>query len=317
MGTTSIQFDYEYIINALTQKLIRDLWWDDSLEKFSRKFLRRSIAKGTKPIVGIGLGESSENKQVLHFLSTLDPEDLHMQDILSAEGWDELQFEITKTGPILAAGKVAPTERAQGGDSIQREDGATGTFGCLVDDNSGSVILTCLHVLATLDDQRKKREILWSGHRIGVSHTFEPIVLGPDGNNEVDAGLCKPDDQKIVTTGLRRLGRISGSLRNPPFGLRVKKAGAASGITEGAIWLKNLSAAVAFEGGHQAIFLNQLGIMGAGKHDRFAIQGDSGALVVNENNVAVGLLSAVSGGIDLAYANPIETVFSKLVIRLA
>ena len=309
-------YDYNYIIKALTDKLIRNLWNDENLRRFAQRFLRRSTSHRMKPIVGIGLGESQDAKQVLHFLSTVDPEHLLMQEILSAEGLDDVRFEVTNTGPIVAAGKVDVGKKAQGGDLIQRRDGPAGTFGCLVDDASGSCILTCHHVLASIDEQRAKREIMWSGHRIGITHTMEPIVPGPNGNNEIDAALCKPDDLNTVARGLRRLGPIVGSVRNPPFGLKVKKEGAASGITEGAIRLKSLSAAVAFDGGHEAIFINQVGIIGS-TSDRFAMQGDSGSVIVNDSNSAVGLLSAVSSGIDLAYASPIETVFAKLVVRLS
>jgi hypothetical protein len=306
--------DYLYIINALTTKLIRNLWDRENLEQFTRKFVRRPVI-GLRPIVGIGLDEAEGSTKV-RFLSTVDPDNLKMEEFLSEEGFGFLEFGITNTGPISAASKVVKAERkAQGGDEIQRKDGTAGTFGCMVDHSSGSAILTCQHVLSSLGDQKIGGEVMWSGRRVGVVQAIQPIVMGATGANEIDAALCKPDNLDIVTNGVRNLGSIAGSVSDPAFGLRVRKEGAASGVTTGAIRLKNVSAAILFPEGIEAIFINQLGIIGSTK-DRFAIQGDSGALLLDERNSAVGLLCAVSSGIDLTYASPIGTVITKLAIRL-
>ena len=319
MGGPALAHDYGYIIDALTSKLIRNLWDEDNLKKFTGTFLHRPAPRGTRPIVGIGLAQSDGPLGILQFLSTVQPEDIDMKQFLLSEGL-LVPFQLMNTGPILAATSLrsrlspGPSETARGGDEIRRRDGPTGTFGCLVDHASGSAILTCHHVLASVKEQQARNEVMWSGHRIGMAQTFEPIVLGANGTNEIDAALCKPDDVKSVSAGLRTLGAVSGYLPDPPFGLPVKKEGAASGVTSGAIRLKKLSAAVMFEGGDEAVFVNQLGIIGSDK-GRFAVQGDSGAVIINEKNSLVGLLSAVSAGVDLAYASPIEPVVRKLVIR--
>lgn len=49
---------------------------------------------------------------------------------------------------------------------------------------------------------------------------------------------------------------------------------------------------------------------------RFAEQGDSGSLVIDEENRAVGLLFATASGVDIAYANPISKVLNYFDVQL-
>jgi hypothetical protein len=314
---SAYDYDYDYILKHLVKELLRDLWDDEIRRKFLAKFVRGPIEEGARPFVGIGMGESKDSKRTqLQFLSTIDGARLRIKELLSTWDWGDVRFEVMNTGRILAAATTGTvSKRAQGGDAIQRKGGQSGTFGCLVDGSFGSGILTCHHVLVLSINNKQKHEILWSGRRIGLLETLEPLVLGPNGDNKIDAAVCKPDNLSAVAPGLRNLGLISGYVANPVFGLKVKKEGAASGITEGAVRLKNLSTIVGFEDGDEAIFTDQLGIIGT-KSRHFATQGDSGAVIIDDNSSPVGLLSAVAEQIDLTFANPIEAVFRTLQVRL-
>jgi hypothetical protein len=112
------------------------------------------------------------------------------------------------------------------------------------------------------------------------------------------------------------LGKLTGVIADPAFALSVRKEGRQTKVTEGILNLKNVSHTVLFANGQRARFDNQLGINGTGESD-FAEQGDSGALVVDEQGSAVGLLYAVASGIDLAFASPIGAVLGGLGIELA
>jgi hypothetical protein len=311
-------YDYDYILKHLVKGLLRDLWDDKARKKFLARYVSGPVEPGVKPIVGIGISESRDSKRAqLQFLSTIDGARLDIKEFLSTLDWGDVRFEVTKTGRILAVAKTATvSKRSQGGDAIQSAGGQGGTFGCLVDGSFGSGILTCHHVLAPSINDKRKYEILCSGRRIGLLERLEPIALGPDGDNRVDAAICKPDALSTVAPGLRTLGRISGYQQDPTFGLRVKKEGAASGITEGAVRVKNLSTVVAFSNGDEAIFTDQLGIIGANSRQHFATQGDSGSVIINDNGSAIGLLFAVAAATDFTFANPIEAVFRTLQVKL-
>lgn len=152
--------------------------------------------------------------------------------------------------------------------------------------------------------------------RIGTLERLKSINLDPTAENNIDAALCKPDDVSMIRPGLRRLGNLSGYVAAPTLRLRVSKDGAATGVTRGVIRQKNVSTIITYDTGDEAYFVGQLGIVGINNGGHFAAQGDSGAIVIDENNSPVGLLFAVCEGIDLAYANPIEPVFKDLGVRL-
>jgi len=90
--------------------------------------------------------------------------------------------------------------------------------------------------------------------------------------------------------------------------LEVKKSGRTSGITQERIVSLSATMRVSLNPGESAIFYDQI-IAGP-----MAQPGDSGALVVDERQKAVGLLFA---GSELAsIINPIETVLKLLKIEL-
>jgi hypothetical protein len=327
IGGTGSAYDYVYIQEYLSDRLLRGLWDLGVRKAFVDEFVEAPfpVDSSKRPVVGIGIGTGENREQSrLEFLSTIDGKYLQIEKLLSENKLDGIDFTVIKTGRIMAA-----SIKAQGGDPIKRRGGPQGTFGCLVEEAKtfgSEYILSCHHVLASLNKGEKmKDEILYptstasseNGSRIGVLWESARIDLGPQANNIVDAALCKPDDVLMVDPGIRHLGPVSGYVASPDFGLRVRKEGAATGVTIGVIRLKNISTIVTYDTGEEALFMGQLGIFGAEGVAHFARQGDSGALVINENNSAVGLLFAVSEDVDLAYANPIEPVFQKLGVALS
>ena len=79
--------------------------------------------------------------------------------------------------------------------------------------------------------------------------------------------------------------------------------------------MKHVGILVTYASGDDAIFEEQLGIIGAGSAN-FALQGDSGAVVVDSQMRAIGLLSTVAEGVDVTYANPIGAVLDALEVSL-
>jgi hypothetical protein len=313
-------FDLKYIVADLTTTLLRDLWDYGKRAKFLGRFASPAVDPGTTPFVGIGLGGSEGSAKILHFLTTVDGNLLYIKEFLSSRNWGGIHFEVIKTGRIIAGASNLPEtvhNKARGGDRIERKDGVSGTLGCLVErQNGGTVGLSCHHVLTPVTGRAVGEEIYWSGLRLGTLVEADPLVLGAHGDNKIDAALIRPDKLDAITPGLRELGKIANSVADPDLGTKVKKIGAASGVSFGAIRLKSASIKLAFDTGVEAVFTDQLGIIGTSHKQDFAMQGDSGAIVVNDNNSAVGLLFGVSEGTDLAFANPIDTVLRRLAVRI-
>jgi hypothetical protein len=313
-------YDYPGIQKYLAGKLLRELWSEDRRREFFTKFVTSPVPADATvpPIVGVGISET-ENGGVpqLEFLSTLPAERLRIRELLFQKGWEGIRFNIRNTGRILACSRPL-----QGGDPVGLKGGPTGTFGCLVADpyaygERHTYILSCNHVLASLNRGQPMVDEIWSqGTRVGHLARYKKIVFGPDGSNQVDAALCRPDDLMQTSPELRRLRKLTGRVAKPALNIQVRKEGYATGLTHGSLLMKDLSHTVWYDDGQQALFEGQLAIIGASGSGRFAGQGDSGAVVVDAANAAVGLLSSVSKGIDISFVNPIAAVLEQLEVIL-
>lgn len=105
--------------------------------------------------------------------------------------------------------------------------------------------------------------------------------------NLVDAALARPLNPRLISREILELGEIKGS-REPDLGLRVRKSGRTTGVTEGEIQVVDATIKAIYSEDATATFTDQIltGKMGAG--------GDSGSVLVDEEMNAVGLLFAGS-----------------------
>lgn len=140
--------------------------------------------------------------------------------------------------------------------------------------------------------------------------TFEPPVPRASHNNLVDAAIAEGQfhdlDREIYWAGYVRGWRRKV---NVGVGLRVRKTGRTTNFTTGRITAINATVDVNYGGGLVARFRDQIVTtnMSAG--------GDSGSLILTEDNVAVGLLFA---GSSLAtIANQFENVRALLRVEVA
>lgn len=125
--------------------------------------------------------------------------------------------------------------------------------------------------------------------------------------NLVDCALAAPLDEALVSPEILGIGVPSGTAR-AELGMRVRKSGRTTGLTEGVIEQVDVTVDVAM-GERTARFSDQLlaGAMSAG--------GDSGSLAVDDAGRAVGLLFA--GSETTTLFNRIENVFAALQVTLA
>jgi hypothetical protein len=233
--------------------------------------------------------------------------------------------ESPKLVPISNAGVPQFCGRpAQGGESISaahiRE---TGTVACQVNDTQGqSYLLGCSHVLAASPHPKPGDEIWQPGRddggtarsKIGTLFDYEPIRLGK--RNTFDAALCVPTQAPDIKPGVVKLGKITGVRSHPKFDITVHGYGRKSKVTTGALRIKKICVAMPWKSG-KAVFKDQYGIIGLTRGRTFAQEGDSGMLVVDDQNQAIGMLFAIASGVNLAYVNPIVPILQRFKVTIA
>lgn len=206
---------------------------------------------------------------------------------------------------------------------------STGTLGSFVVDGDDEVcILSNNHVLASSNAGRRGDPILQPGtadggaegarHHVGWLKRFVP--LSTLAGNRVDAAIavlradvehCPGDHVGQPLVGVRPGTALPGT--------PVWKVGRTTAVTFGrvrAFALDNLRVAY---GAVEYEFDDQLEIVGT--RGLFSRRGDSGSLVLDDQNGAVGLLFAGSqtggpGGVGVTYVNPISAVLEALAVEL-
>jgi hypothetical protein len=204
-----------------------------------------------------------------------------------------------------------------------------GTLGAFVRDrDTGTVqILSSNHVLANLNTAQADDDILQPGK---YDNGTDPADLVASFTRCFQIDFQQPNliDCAIAAVGggvgidsssLDSLGALAG-LRATPLvgGERVRKVGRTTGVTSGTVLSTDINNVEVDYGAQSATFDAQIEIQG--DNGLFSDGGDSGSLVIDENNYAVGLLCSgsdqpISGG-QLSYANPIGIVLNALRVDL-
>lgn len=238
----------------------------------------------------------------------------------------EFKFDVAirPTGRILFAQRERP---AMGGDSIGHSRGASGTFGCTVTDGQGrTLILSCNHVLADLNRARRGDDILQPGiqhggrasDRIGELTNYVPLAIDGQTANTVDAAVAVVDHPAEVNAGVRAIGPLAGTQPPPPpKRAAVFKQGVATGWTSGRVVFRKAEVPFTHAGtGTDVIMADQYGIIGTA--GRFSDQGDSGAVVIDEQSQVVAMVIGVAEEEDanVTFATPIGTVLHALQVNL-
>lgn len=141
---------------------------------------------------------------------------------------------------------------------------------------------------------------------VGSQTRLEAISIQA-ATNLVDAALAKPTSVSNVRPDILGIGNVLGTI-DAALGMKVKKSGRTTGVTQGEIIQTNVTVNVQYGGGKIATFTDQLmaGAMSQG--------GDSGSTVLDNSNRIVGLLFA--GSETTTIMNRIGNVFSALGVTL-
>jgi hypothetical protein len=213
---------------------------------------------------------------------------------------------------------------------IGKEKGCfSGTLGSMVQDADGNqYILSNNHVLAD-QNRAKPGQLIVQPGRVDVAclksqndavATFSRTVnlkFG-GGTNNVDAAIAavEPGD---VSPEILFIGKTSATPATPTIGLAVQKMGRTSCVTVGVIDALDVNVTVNYSDTKKpklATFVDQILIVGVAPTPEFGIPGDSGSLILNQEDcpAPVALLFAGSG--DYTIANHLSDVLSALDVTM-
>ncbi|MGA7204694.1 MAG: hypothetical protein WBX27_08710 [Specibacter sp.] len=196
----------------------------------------------------------------------------------------------------------------QGGADL-RVGNFAGTLGCIVRDMSDKT--TCLlsnqHVLdnvgTTVYVQKND-----ACHKVGYTKRTAQT-------STVDAAIASILDGIATSASIAEIGNVAGSrsVTWQDIGKTVRKMGRTTGLRYGTINGMNYQGTTSLGGPTQSqVIIVPL----ASKNSEFAAPGDSGSVIVDENNFVVALLWGKSQVGETVYANKIENVMSALNIEI-
>ncbi len=231
-----------------------------------------------------------------------------------------------KSRPLVTPRPADPhlvTERrpVAGGFSISHYDFPIGTVAVGVQDlwTGARCVLSCNHVLGRLGhghvgDATVQPAIDDGGinpvDAVGALLRWVPLYLR-GAPNWADAAIaaCAPDD---VTAHVHGIGPIheSACASTVSPGDVVTKVGRSSGLTKGKVVMTDTSVnpnykALGFD--ESVLFMDQIVV------DIHAEYGDSGSLLLDKDNRAIGLLF---GGVKYSWFNPFRAIEYLLAVRL-
>ena len=226
----------------------------------------------------------------------------------------------TEAGPIEPpiGPRPAPIGVSTGHPNI-----TAGTIGCRVKDSAGNVFaLSNNHVYADENRASIGDNVLQPGpsdggenprDAIGTLHAFEPINFHRRASNTIDAAIALTSTDMVgnATPTLGGYGTPSSTTVSAYIGLGVQKYGRTTFLTSGEITAINATVRVGYDSG-TARFINQIIIEPGG----FSAGGDSGSLIVtdDDNCNPVGLLFAGSSIVTIA--NPIDAVLDRFGVSV-
>jgi hypothetical protein len=219
----------------------------------------------------------------------------------------------------------------QPGSSVGHFQITAGTIGAIAKQRKPNrdVILSNNHVLANENNAKVGDAILQQGAIDGgkrpkdaVAKLTKWVDLMPSRANLLDAAIAGVTKSiEIDPLNYEGIGTLAGVRSAPLFpGMAVAKAGRTTGVTRGRISAIELDKVVVEYDLGLLSFDDQVEIESTGS-SAFSAGGDSGSLILDEENRGCALLFAGSetggsNGRGLTYANPIAIVLKKLAIEL-
>jgi hypothetical protein len=327
------------IASAFEKSRIRPLWESTSDSSFGIHAVEESMF-GPENIVGVGIGEKSSGGIttgelcIKVFTEVKAHPDWVSEECIVPDIWEGSRIDVEAIGPVEAFGMspgfnapngyLNPRQRFRsplfGGVSIGQYPLVTaGTLGCLCTSaelNEPVLMLSNNHVLAATNNAKNGDLIIQparydNGKPPGdtVAQLFDFVPIAFEGkDNYVDAALAKPDKKIKLSPEIQGIGKIREVVGGVEVNTRVKKMGRTTHLTLGTTKSVGGTYRVSYGPAGKAILKDQILITGSNSTP-FSAGGDSGSLVLDQRNRALGLLFA--GTPSHSIANPIITVLSK------
>ncbi|ACT33726.1 hypothetical protein G8S49_11445 [Clostridium botulinum C] len=280
-----------------------------------------------KNVVGLGLGYKVKNGFYTNqlcvqvFVSRKFPKNqLNSNDIIPLI-YKGIQTDVKETGYFKACFLNKRIRPVLGGYSISTNmnDQISGTAGCVVTNGVSKFVLSTNHVLANLNMLPMKTPIIqpayiYRGHTptdtIATLHKFIPLRFikreeQPTNLTDCALGLLVKTD--IMSDNIAFIGKIT-CVKSPKLGSHVRKVGETSELTQGTITSINATFTVGYITGKVALFKDQI------ITTHMAQNGDSGSILVDDNNCALGLLFSTS--LNNTAFNRLSTVLDQLDAKL-
>lgn len=241
---------------------------------------------------------------------------------------DAVELEIEYVGLVRAHATPAYVRHdtpARPGDAIGPAfaEGGTGTFGCVVlprEAPKRPCILSAAHVLAP-DGELPGSAVHFpslklqgdrAARRLGtLLRAVQPVLGVGNFGNVVDAAIATVDDPASVDAAIHLIGAPRGVSSRSERTLPVRKVGAISGYSTGRVVDLDARVRIHYPNG-EAGFSELICCTDVGE------EGDSGSLVVNSENEAIGL--HIAGGTyknrPSSFVTPIQRVLGALDVDL-
>lgn len=203
------------------------------------------------------------------------------------------KFQIGRKFPPIYQRRVRP---APAGVSVGHHEVTAGTLGALVRQGGDVYILSNNHILANENHAKVGDPILQPGPYDGgrpdrdtIAQLAGFVTLESEATNTVDAALATPIVRDDVAPEVLHIGRVKGDAE-PEVDMAVRKSGRTTRYTEGTVTATDVTLRVWYSEG-TLVFTDQFMVSARGG---FSGPGDSGSLIVDRENRAVGLLFAGS-----------------------
>lgn len=260
-------------------------------------------------------GKKQEKKVLTFFVKEKKPKSqLSDKDILPSK-INDIETDVIEVGDIKALNIYKKKYRPlKPGISIGNKDITVGTYAYpVIDIFKKPFLLSNAHVFAPFPNLKLNSqtiEILQPGPTDGGTEKIGELIAYSKikkKNNLIDAALCSIDNKENISLFYPSNEKITGINEKPLIGETFKKEGRTTGYTLGKLLYTNVSISINYKHG-SSTFDNQYLFSNMSKG------GDSGSLIRDQNNKAVGLLFA--GSDKITVANPIKTVLNYFEVDL-
>ena len=301
----------------------------DSKRHLCKLILKRDylIFFDMKNVVGIAFGYKITNGLntnepcIKVFVTTKEPPSSLNSDDSIPEIYENFKTDVVQCGELSYSSLKEKNLPLKFGYSIGPSTVKdVGSSGCLVKDCCGNhYILSANHVLSYFDELPIGTPILHPGVKDGGKYPDDLIAtlskkisaLSTDEDkyllNYVDCAIAKITNPSLVSNKIFLIDNIKG-VADADINLNVKKIGRTTELTTGKVIALDAILKISNINSYEQIYHDQ--IITTCMSDK----GDSGSILLDDDNNAIGLLFAKGDSISIA--NSIKAVLTALNVRI-